>query len=238
MSLNAILFPEYRRRVLGLLLLHPDRRYCLREIARLTGTTAGTLTRELSKLVKAGVVNVQKVGNQMHYSANHHCSIFDDLASILHKTSGLADVLVEALRPLGDQIEVAFVFGSVASGQARSGSDVDVMVIGDVSFKAVVTALYSLQERLGRKLNPRVYSRREWRVLVAEDGASMSRHPEETHAVYRRHAIRSARPGGSVTITQNNLIGTQLEAVEPDRAGVERLREAANRRLADAAATR
>lgn len=67
MSLNAILFPEYRRRVLGLLLLHPDQRYYLREIARLTGTTAGTLTRELSKLVKAGVVSVRKVGNRGIY---------------------------------------------------------------------------------------------------------------------------------------------------------------------------
>ncbi|MHB1514093.1 MAG: nucleotidyltransferase domain-containing protein [Acidiferrobacter sp.] len=170
MSLDDILFPEYRRRVLGLLLLHPDQRYYLREIARLTGTTAGTLARELSKLVKAGVVNVQRVGNQTHYSANRHCPVFDELASILRKTSGLTDVLVEALQPLADQIEVAFVFGSVASGQARSESDIDVMVIGDVPFKAVVTALYSLQGRLGRELNPKVYSRREWRALVAENG--------------------------------------------------------------------
>lgn len=169
MSLNAILFPEYRRRVLGLLLLHPDQRYYLREIARLTGTTPGTLTRELSKLVKAGVLNVQKVGNQAHYSANCDCPVFDELASILRKTSGLTDVLAEALLPLADQIEVAFVFGSIASGKARSESDIDVMVIGDVSFKAVVTALYPLQERLGRELNPKVYSRMEWRNLVAEN---------------------------------------------------------------------
>ena len=66
MSLTAILFPEYRRRVLGLLLLHPDQRYYLREIARLTGTTAGTLARELSRLVKADVVGLQKVGNHAH----------------------------------------------------------------------------------------------------------------------------------------------------------------------------
>ncbi|HUX82055.1 MAG TPA: nucleotidyltransferase domain-containing protein [Halothiobacillus sp.] len=170
MSLNAILFPEYRRRVLGLLLLHPDQRYYLREIARLTGTTAGTLARELTKLVKAGVITVQKVGNQSHYSANPDCPVFDELASILRKTSGLTDVLADALLPLADQIEVAFIFGSVASGKARSESDIDLMVIGDVSFKAVVTALYSLQERLGRELNPKVYSRMEWRNLVAENG--------------------------------------------------------------------
>ncbi len=170
MSLNAILFPEYRRRVLGLLLLHPDQRYYLREIARLTGTSAGTLTRELSKLVKAGVLTVQKVGNQAHYAANRDCPVFDELASILRKTSGLTDVLAEALLPLADQIEAAFVFGSVASGKARSESDIDLMVIGDVSFKAVVAALYPLQERLGRELNPKVYSRMEWRNLVAENG--------------------------------------------------------------------
>ncbi len=156
--------------MLGLLLLHPDQRYYLREIARLTNTTAGTLTRELSRLVKASVVNVQKVGNQTHYSANRDCPVFDELASILRQTSGLTDVLAEALLPLADQIEAAFVFRSVARGKARPESDIDVMVTGDISFKAVVTALYSLQGRLGRELNPKVYSRREWRNLVAENG--------------------------------------------------------------------
>lgn len=168
MSLANVLFPEYRRRVLGILLLHPDQRYYLRELARLTGTAPGTLTRELSKLVKSGLLSVHKSGNQSYYEANRDCPIFEEMASILRKTSGLTDVLTEALLPLADQIEAAFVFGSIASGKARSKSDIDLMVIGNVSFKAIVTALYPLEDKLGRELNPKVYTRMEWKNLVAE----------------------------------------------------------------------
>lgn len=171
MSLAAVLFTDYRRRVLGLLLLHPDRRYHLREIARLTGTVPGTLTRELAKLAEAGVLERQKVGSHLQFSANRACPIYEELASILRKTSGLVDVLADALLPLEGAVDVAFVFGSMASGKAGAGSDVDVMVIGSAGFAEVVEALYPLQAVLGREINPKVYGRREWQRLVQERGA-------------------------------------------------------------------
>src|SRR3569623_1000310 len=171
MALGSVIFTDYRRRVLRLLLMHPDQRYYLREIARLTGTAPGTLTRELSKLVKAGVLSVQKVGNQAHYSANRECPIFDELASILRKTSGLIDVLAEGLMPLAARIDAACVFGSMASGKAGASSDVDLMVIGEAEFGEVVQLLYPLQQVLGREINPKLYSRYEWHKLVAGNSA-------------------------------------------------------------------
>ena len=165
MSLASILFTEYRRRVLGLLLLHPDEHYHLREIARLTGTVPGTLARELAKLEEAGLLESQRVGNQRHYSANRSCPVYEELASILRKTSGLADVLEEALLPLSTRIQLAFVFGSIASGSAGSHSDIDLMVIGDVTFSELVTTLHPAQETLGREINPKVYSPQEWQQL-------------------------------------------------------------------------
>ncbi len=171
-SLAAILFPDYRRRVLGLLLLHPDKGYHLREIARLTGTAAiGALARELSKLAEAGVLNLERVGNQAHYSANCACPIFEELASIVRKTSGLADVLAVGLEPLADQIEAALVFGSVASGKANAGSDIDLLLIGSASFADAVAKLHPLQETLGREINPKLYTRAEWASLVAKKSA-------------------------------------------------------------------
>ena len=53
LSLASVLFKDYRRRVLGLLLLHPGDSYHVREIARLTGTVAGTLHKELTTLANA-----------------------------------------------------------------------------------------------------------------------------------------------------------------------------------------
>ncbi|MGH8492701.1 MAG: nucleotidyltransferase domain-containing protein [Moraxellaceae bacterium] len=170
MSLADVLFTDYRRRVLGLLLLHPERQYHLREIARLTGTVPGTLTRELAKLVAAGVLERQKVGSQVQFSASRDCPIYEELTSILRKTSGVVDVLAEAMLPLGEQVEAAFVYGSVASGKATAGSDIDVLVIGAADFAAVVQQLYPLQETLGREINPKAYSRAEWRKLFKAQG--------------------------------------------------------------------
>lgn len=170
-SLTTLLFTEYRRKVLTLLLLHADQQYHQREIARLTGTVSGTLSRELAKMVEAGLLLKVPIGNQMHYRANRDCPIFEELASILRKTSGLVEVLADGLLPLAGQIDVAFVFGSMASGKAIAASDIDLLVIGDLGFTELVTQLYPLQETLGREINPKVYPQREWQRLVAEQGA-------------------------------------------------------------------
>lgn len=169
--LSSVLFTDYRRKVLDLLLLQPDAQYHLREIARLTGTQPGTLARELAKLVAAGVLLKVPVGNQVHYRANRECPIFTELSSILRKTSGLAETLAAALLPLAEQVELAFVFGSMASGTARTDSDIDLLIIGELGFAEAVAALYPLQAQLAREINPKVYRHAEWQQLLAEQGA-------------------------------------------------------------------
>jgi predicted nucleotidyltransferase len=160
--LSSLLFSEYRRRVLGLLLLNPSANYHVRELARLTGTSAGTLHKELSKLTAGGILQRKQVGNQVHYSANLACPIFEELSSILRKTSGLVDVLAKALLQIENQIHFAFVFGSVARGEQQSNSDVDVMLIGALSFADAVQALHPAQAILQREINPVVYSPEEF----------------------------------------------------------------------------
>lgn len=167
--LSALLFSEYRRRVLGLLLLNPDATYHVRELARLTGTSAGTLHKELTKLTQGGLLRRQEVGNQVHYSANRDCPIFDELASILRKTSGLVDVLASALSGVEKNIALAFVFGSVARGEQQSNSDVDVMLVGSLGFADAVQALHPAQATLQREINPVVYSVDEFRRRAASD---------------------------------------------------------------------
>jgi predicted nucleotidyltransferase len=164
--ISSLLFPEYRRRVLGLLLLHPENHYHVREIARLTSTAPGTLHRELTKLAKAEVLTREVSGNQVYYQANRSFSIFDELASILRKTSGLVDVLTNALIPFADKITVALVFGSVGRGTESAGSDVDLLIIGEIDFVTLVKALYPTQEIISREINPKVYHKDEWKKLV------------------------------------------------------------------------
>lgn len=163
--LAELLFKDYRRRVLGLLLLHPDKRYHVREIARLTGTVAGTLHKELAKQAEAGLLVKESVGNQVQYRADLGCPIYEELASILRKTSGVVDVLADALAPLANSIKVAFVFGSMASGKEKSGSDIDLMVIGDAGFSDVVRALHSAEDVLKREINPKIFTTHDWKSM-------------------------------------------------------------------------
>ncbi len=169
--LADILFKEYRRRVLSLLLLRPDQRYHVREIARLTGTVPGTLHKELSKLAKAGVLEKTSQGNQVSYQANRNCLIFEELSSILRKTSGIAESIRDALEPLENSIDLALVFGSVASGKATSDSDIDLLIVGNTGFSETVKALYPTQEVLGREINPKLYSTKEWQAARKENSA-------------------------------------------------------------------
>ena len=164
----SVLFPGYRRRVLGMLLLHPEESLHGREIARRAGLPAGTLTRELKRLAEAGLLNCERRGNQLLYSANRQSPIFEELAGILRKTSGLADVVAEALASLTEHIEVALIFGSVARGAETRGSDVDVLIIGPVDYGSVVDALYPAQQRLAREINPKVFTTREWNKKLKE----------------------------------------------------------------------
>lgn len=178
-TLTELLFSGYRRQVLGLLLLRPDEQFHTREIARLTGVPAGTLHRELRSLTEAGLILRDAVGNQVRYAANRECPIFEELAAIFRKTTGLADVLREALRPLGEQVEVAFIFGSVAQGKERAGSDVDLFIIGEVSFSDAVQALAATHDSLGREVNPVVMTRAQVTGKVAAADRFITRIFEE-----------------------------------------------------------
>lgn len=161
-KLLGVLFGSYRQRVLELLLLQPAQRFHVRELARQTGTTAGTLHRELSKLAEAGLLLRERQGNQVLYQANRACPVFEELAGLFRKTSGAVSVLQQALQGLTPQIRFALLFGSLARGSETPGSDVDVMIVGDAGFAEVVKALYPAQELLQREINPVVYSDSEF----------------------------------------------------------------------------
>lgn len=174
-DLGTLFFGAYRRQVLGLLLLHPEESFHLREIARITNTQPGTLRRELAQLAEAGVLSRERVGNLIRYRADPECPVYEELRGILKKTAGVVDLLREALAPLGDRITAAFVYGSVASGGERRASDVDVLVVGSVTFEEVVRALYPCQERLRREINPNVYRPDDFRKKRRAKDAFLSR---------------------------------------------------------------
>ena len=163
---GEVLLGKTRGAVLGLLLGRPDEEFHVRQIARLSGATLGPVQRELKLLEHIGVLKQRAVGRQLLYRADEASPIHDELRSLVIKTVGMADVLRAALLPLGKEIQIAFLFGSFARGNQHAASDVDLMIIGTVNLATVARALAEPQRRLGREINPSIYSPSEFRLKL------------------------------------------------------------------------
>lgn len=163
------LFTPVQQRVLGLLFGQPERRYQGNELIRLAGSGTGAVHRVVTRLAEAGLVTVERVGNQKHYQANRDSPVFEELRGLMAKTAGLAIPLQEALAPLAKRIDAAFVYGSVAKGTDRAGSDVDLMVISaNLAYGKLYDALQKAEKVLARKVNPNLMTPDEWRKERAE----------------------------------------------------------------------
>ena len=175
-SVADALFPKGRQRVLAVLYGNVDRSFYANEIIRLAGTGTGAVQRELESLAGAGLVTVTRVGNQKHFQANARAAVYGALHDLVVKTSGVADVLRAALADVAMDVRAAFVYGSVAKNEDRSASDIDLMVISDrLAYADVFAALESATRRLGRTVNPTVYSREEFARRARGRNAFVSR---------------------------------------------------------------
>ena len=175
-SLADALFSTIQQRVLAYLFGQPERSFFATELIKLAGGGSGAVQRELARLADSGLVTVSKVGTQKHYQANPKSPIFSELTGIAQKTVGLAEPLQNALKPLTKHISAAFVYGSVAKKQDTSASDIDLMVIsGDLAYADLFAALEDASARLGRKVNPTVYSPRELAKRVKQGNAFVTR---------------------------------------------------------------
>lgn len=168
-DISSILFTKTRRAVLSLLYGHVDESFYLRQIVRLTGAGLGPVQRELKLLVDTGIVRRFEQGHQVYFQANQDSPVFSELKSLITKTTGVAGTLQHALAPIADRINIALVYGSIAKGEENRRSDVDLLVVGDVTFAEVVKALRTAQDILGREINPAVYPVDEFRSKVLEN---------------------------------------------------------------------
>jgi predicted nucleotidyltransferase len=135
---------------------------------RQSGSALGAVQRELRELTDAGLLIRTVEGRQVYFQANRSSPLFAELQSLLVKTAGLADVIRDALGPIAERIVAAVVFGSAARGQLGTDSDIDLLVVGDVSFVDVSSALAEAQVRLGRDVNPSVYPPSEFQKKLRD----------------------------------------------------------------------
>ncbi|WP_236860710.1 nucleotidyltransferase domain-containing protein [Candidatus Reidiella endopervernicosa] len=179
-TIGSALFTKTQQRVLGLLYGKPDKSFYTNEIVRWADMGRGTIRRELDRLSSAGLLVVSREGNQLHYQANSENPIYSDLLNIVRKTFGVADVIREALQPADSNIELAFVYGSVANSTDTKTSDIDLMLVGDgLVYGEVVDLLMPVEESLSRPINPTIFAasvfRSKWKqvaVFAADNGTA------------------------------------------------------------------
>jgi len=175
-SLSDALFSTVQQRVLAYLFGQPERSFFATELIKLAGGGSGAVQRELARLAESGLVTVKRVGTQKHYQADPKSPLFAELCSIAQKTVGLAEPLREALAPLAKRITAAFVYGSVAKRSDTAASDIDLMVVSDsLTYADLYAAVEQASARLGRKVNPTVYSRKELARRVKQKNAFVTR---------------------------------------------------------------
>lgn len=180
-ALASALFTPVQQRVLGLLYGQPERRFQSAELIRLARGGTGAVHRQLQRLAAAGLVTVTRDGNQKYYQAEKDSPVFRELRGLIVKTVGVVEPLRSALAPLADRIDRAFVFGSVAKGAERAGSDIDLLVVTDeLAYADVYAALEAAERILGRTINPTIFTRTEWKRKRAQRdsfAARISRQP-------------------------------------------------------------
>jgi len=163
------LFGKTRQVVLALLYGQADSSFYTKQVLDAVKIGRGTVQRELKNLTDTGIITREVQGRQVYYQANAQCPIFNELKSIVRKTFGVADVIRQSLATVENKILVAFIFGSVAKSADDRKSDIDVMVVGKVSFGDVVSLLSPAEEQLGREINSVVYPIDEFKKKVSDD---------------------------------------------------------------------
>ena len=155
------LMPRVRQKLLAATILHPEKSWYLRELAKFLNMTPSSIQNDLVSLNKTGILNKTASGNRVYFSANQDCPIFTELKTMLLKTVGLVDILKNCLKPLSKKTAVAFVYGSVAAGTESSESDIDLFIVGSVKLAEVATRIRTAEHQLHRSVNPIVLTETE-----------------------------------------------------------------------------
>lgn len=169
---------KLRVELLALFFTQPESNLYFGEIAKRTAEDRGNISRELRSLEGIGLLASRKEGNLKYYSLNKGFLLYDELGSMIRKTRGAAARLTEALTKVKG-VEYAFLYGSLAAGTETAGSDIDLMVIGDIPLERLLRLLKAPEKALGRSINPSLYSLKEYKSRLKKKDPFVARVMEE-----------------------------------------------------------
>ena len=162
--LDTALFPAVRQQILAATLLSPERPWYLSELAAHLRTSPSSLQRELEALAKSGILQRRQEGRRIYYRAETASPVFAELRDLFSKTAGVVPLLQAELEAFGPKITWAAIYGSIARGEERAQSDLDLLIVGAVSLQDLLPALRRVERQFGREVNVKRYSEEELRA--------------------------------------------------------------------------
>jgi len=159
--LAEILSSKIRSEIFRMLFGVNDEALHMREIERRSGLSIGTIQQETKKLLHLNLILKRKDGNRIYYRANKEHPLYAEIRGLVLKTVGLADFFRNALK-VNPNIQFAFVFGSLARNEENDKSDVDLMIIGEITMRQLTALLSGVSDHIGREINPHILMVREF----------------------------------------------------------------------------
>lgn len=166
-KINQLLGSETRVKILAKLALNSDSAFYMRELERELGINFASIHRELTNLKKLGLVTDERRGKIRLFRINKSSPIYPEVRGLMLKTAGIGDVIRDALKGVGE-VKYALVFGSIARGDEKTSSDVDLLLIGDIDEEKLIAKTRNAEDKIGREINYIIWSEKEFKKRIKE----------------------------------------------------------------------
>lgn len=147
--LNSLITSKTRVKILMRLFLNPDRNAYLRELATEFNISTGLVSEELKHLEKAGFLESEKNGRQVHFHANRQHPLFSELNSMVKKALGMDKIIDSIVERLGN-LESAYLVGDYAEG--KDSGIIDLVLVGDIDQTSLADLVTKTERYIGRKI--------------------------------------------------------------------------------------
>lgn len=171
--LSTLITSKARVELITWFITHSGERFYYRQLIDLLNASKQSIQNELGRMEKAGLLTSQKEGNIRFYWVNQDFILYPEIKSMIFKTVGLGDELRKSFVRIED-VRSAFIYGSVAKNMEDARSDIDVMIIGNVSVDAVHKAITKAEAHIGREINYSMFSPGDWRKQLKDQKAFVS----------------------------------------------------------------
>ncbi len=166
-KINQLLGSETRTKILAKLVLNSDSMFYMRELEKELDLNFSLVHRELTNLKRLGLVTDERRGKIRLFRINKSSPIYPEVRGLVLKTVGIGDVIRDALKDVGE-VKYALVFGSIARGDEKTSSDVDLLLIGDIDEEKLIAKTKNAEDKIGREVNYIIWSEKEFKKRIKE----------------------------------------------------------------------